>query len=138
MLSIHLMAMLGEEFKRMFAGDLPFVWNEARRELLITRRISRNEKVIIEAECERTEQELLLDRYCKQWLQGWAMAEAKETLGLIRSKYTSGTPGPAGTITLNGETLLAEARQDFTELKESLLNYEAQNAEHGNLSFALF
>lgn len=138
MLSIHLMAQLSEEFKRIFAGDLPFVWNEAKRELFITRRVSRTEKIIIEAECERTEQELLLDRYCKQWLQGWALAECKETLGLMRSKYSSGTPGPAGTITLNGETLLAEARQDFTELKEALLNYEAQNAEHGNLSFAFF
>lgn len=138
MLSIHLMAQLSEEFKRIFAGDLPFIWDEASRELTITRRISRTERVLLEAECERTEQELLLDRYCKQWLQGWALAECKETLGLIRSKYTSGTPGPAGTITLNGDTLLAEARQDFTELREQLLNYEAQNAEHGNLSFAFF
>lgn len=138
LLSLHLMSALSEEFRRIFAADLPFTWNEARRELTIHRRIHRPEKVILEVELERTEQELLLDRYCKQWLQGWALAECKETLGLIRSKYSSGTPGPAGTITLNGETLLAEARQDFTELREQLLNYEAQNAEHGNLAFWLF
>lgn len=136
-LSIHLLHSLSEEFQRIFAGDMPFTWNEARRELVIHRRISRNEKVVIEAELERSEQELLLDRWCKQFLQNWALAECKEYLGLIRSKYSSGTPGAAGTITLNGETLLAEARQDFTELKQALLDYEYQNAEHGNVSFLM-
>lgn len=136
-LSIHLMHSLSEEFRRIFAGDMPFVWNEARRELQIARRISRNEKVVLEVELERPEQELLLDRWCKQWLQGWAMAECKEILGLIRSKYSSGTPGPAGTITLNGETLLSEARQDFTDLRQQLFDYEVQNSEHGNVSFLL-
>ena len=136
-LSIHLLHTLSEEFSRIFAGDMMFTWNEARRELSVHRRISRNEKVVLEVELERSEQELLQDRWCKQFLQNWALAECKEYLGMIRSKYTSGTPGAAGTITLNGDTLLAEARQDFTELKEALLNYEYQNAEHGNVAFLM-
>ena len=137
LLSVHLVHSWSEEFQRLFAGDIPFVWNEARRELTLKRAIRMDERVVLEVELERTEQELLLDRWCKQFLQNWALAECKEYLGLIRSKYTSGTPGAAGTITLNGETLLAEARQDFTELKEALLNYEYQNAEHGNVSFLM-
>jgi hypothetical protein len=135
LLSVHLVHAWSEEFQRIFAGDIPFVWNEARRELTLKRAIRNNERVVLEVELERSEQELLSDRWCKQFLQNWALAECKEYLGLIRSKYSSGTPGAAGTITLNGETLLAEARQDFTELKEALLNYEYQNAEHGNVSF---
>lgn len=137
LLDTHLIHGWTEEFNRLFAGDIPFVWNEARRELFLKRAIRTNEKVILEVELERPEQELLLDRWCKQWLQAWAIAECKETLGLIRTKFSSGTPGPAGTITLNGDTLLAEARQDFTELREQLFNYEAQNAEHGNVAFLL-
>ena len=43
---------------------------------------------------------------------------------IIRSKFSSGLPGPAGTITLNGELLIAEARQDQAELKQGLLDYE--------------
>jgi hypothetical protein len=136
LLSIHLVHSLSEEFQKVFAGDFTFTWNEARRELYVTRRIPENEKVVIEATIERTEQELLLDRWCKQWLQGWAMAECKEILGLIRSKYTSGTPGPAGTITLNGDQLLSEARLDFTDLREQILNYESgELASVGNVSF---
>ena len=125
---------LSEEFQRIFAGEMTFLWNEARRELMITRRVARNEKVILEVDLERTEQELLLDRYCKQFIQQYATATVKEMLGLLRSKYSSGTPGPAGTITLNGDTLIAEARQDFAELKEALLNWEYQSAAMGNVS----
>lgn len=137
LLSVHLVHSWSEEFQRIFAGDIPFVWNEARRELTLKRAIRMDERVVLEVELERTEQELLLDRWCKQFLQNWAIAECKEMLGMIRSKYSSGTPGAGGTITLNGETLLAEARQDFTELKEALLNYEYQNAEHGNVSLLI-
>lgn len=133
-LSIHLMHSLSEEFQRIFAGEFTFLWNEARRELMLTRRVARNEKVVLEVDLERTEQELLLDRYCKQFIQQYATATVKEMLGLLRSKYSSGTPGPNGSITLNGDTLIAEARQDFAELKEALLNWEYQSAGMGNVS----
>ena len=135
LLSVHLVHAWSEEYTKIFAGDIPFTWNEARRELVLSRAIRSPEKVVLEVHLERSEQELLLDRWCKQFLQNWALAECKEYLGMIRSKYSSGTPGPAGTITLNGDTMLAEARQDFTELKQALLDYEYQNAEHGNVSF---
>lgn len=137
LLSVHLVHAWSEEYQKIFAGDIPFNWNEARRELTLLRAIRSPEKVVLEVEMERSEQELLGDRWCKQFLQNWALAECNYYLGLIRSKYTSGTPGAAGTITLNGDTLLAEARQDMTELKEALLNYEYQNAEHGNVSFLM-
>lgn len=136
-LSIHLVHGLSEDFQRIFAGDLTFTWDEPSRELFITRRIVRNEKVIIEAYCERSEQELILDRYAKQFIQNWALAECKEQLGLIRSKYSSGTPGAQGPINLNGELLISEARQDMTELREQLLNneYGGGGVGHGNVSF---
>jgi hypothetical protein len=137
-LSIHLVHGLSEDFQRLFAGDMTFSWDEASRELFIARKIARNEKVIIEAFMERTEQELLLDRWCRQFLQGWALAECKMYLGLIRSKFSSGTPGANGPINLNGELLVSEARQDMTELREQLLNYEFGGlAGSGNVSFLI-
>jgi hypothetical protein len=137
-LSIHLLHNLSEEFERIFAGDMTFLWNEASRELLITRKVARNEKVIFQCHMERTEQELLVDRYCKQFLQNWALAECKMMLGLQRSKFSSGTPGPSGAISLNGEMLISEARQDMTELKEELLNMEYGGlVGQGNASFLI-
>lgn len=135
-LSIHMVHALSEDFQRIFAGDMTFLWDEPTRELFITRRVGRNEKVIMEVTMERSEQELLLDRYCKQFLQNWALAECKEQLGMIRSKYSSGTPGANGSITLNGEMLISEARQDMTELREQLLNNEYGGyIGKGNVSF---
>lgn len=137
LLSVHLMANLQEEMNRIFAGEYIYTWSEARREMHITRRVAQHEKVVIEVFLEKTEQEIMLDRFAKQFIQGWAIAECKEMLGLIRSKYTSGTPGPSGNITLNGDTLLTEARTDFTEWKQALLDWEHSSAESGNISFLM-
>lgn len=135
-LSMHLLTSLSEEFQRLFAGDYTFVWDEPSRELLLTRRIPREEKVILECTLERTEQEILVDRWAKQFIQNWALAECKMQLGLIRSRFSSGTPGAAGTITQNGELLVSEARQDMTELKEEILNFEyGGHVNQGNVSF---
>jgi len=112
--AIHLSHQLSEVFERIFAGNLMFTWDEASRQLFIHRRMRfGEERVVLEVVMERTEQELMLDRWCKQWIQGWAHAEIKQMLGNIRSKYASGLPGPTGGLSLNGETLLSEARQDF-------------------------
>lgn len=137
-LSTHLVAAYGEELKRMFAGDMMFQWDEASHELYITRAVRGYETVVIEAMLERSEQELLLDRWCKQYIQNWALAELKMNLGLIRSKFASGLPGASGSINLNGELLISEARQDMAELKEELLNYEyGGQVGHGNVSFLI-
>ncbi len=139
LLSIHMVHALSEDFNRIFAGDMMFQWDEPTRELFLTRKVARNEKVILEVTLERSEQELLLDRYCKQYLQNWALAECKEMLGMIRSKFSSGTPGANGAITLNGEMLISEARQDMTELREQLMNNEfgGGGIGHGNVSFLI-
>ncbi|WP_407308179.1 hypothetical protein [Acinetobacter sp.] len=137
-LTAHLLSSYGEEISRIFAGELMFMWDEPSHELLILRGVHANEVVLVEAMLERTEQEILTDRWCQQYIQNWALAELKMMLGLIRSKFASGTPGPGGTITLNGELLIAEARQDMTELKEELLNYEYGGlVSMGNCSFLI-
>jgi hypothetical protein len=138
LLSTHLLSGLNEDLERILAGNLTFVWNEATREITFTRKIATSEKVLIEAMCERQEQEILVDRWCKQYIQNWALAETKMILGLIRSKFSSGTPGASGPINLNGELLIAEARQDMTELKQALLDYEyGGHYGSGNVSFLI-
>ena len=137
-LSYHLAASHSEDLRRLFAGDMTFLWDEPSRELTLLRKVYNSEKVILECMMERTEQELMVDRWARQFIQNWALAEAKMQLGMIRSKFSSGTPGAAGTISLNGELLVSEARQDMTELKEEILNYEyGGHIGHGNVSFLI-
>lgn len=138
LVSIHMAAQMQEEFQRMFAGDVTFSWNENRRELMLLRRLSSDERILLECVMERTEQDLLQDRYMKQWLQGWAMAECLETLGYIRSKFAS-LPGAGGGISLNGSELTSQAEQMFTELRRQINDYEIGNQAgvHGNSAFLI-
>jgi hypothetical protein len=136
-LSIHLMNQLSETYEKIFAGNLMFTWDEAARQMTILRRINQaEERVVLEVVMERTEQELLLDRWAKQWLQGWAQAELWEMLGEIRTKYGN-LPGPNGGITLNGDSLLARAETQFQELLRQITDYEVGNGgvNFGNTAF---
>jgi hypothetical protein len=59
----------------------------------------------------------------KQWIYKYALGLAKELLGLIRNKYST-VPIPGAEVTLNGTDLIAQGREDktnlLTELKELL------------------
>ena len=60
-----------------------------------------------------------------RWLiQEWAIAEAKIMLGRIRGKYSSGLPSAGGDRTLDGEALIAEAREDKRELEAKVLDFQ--------------
>ena len=55
----------------------------------------------------------------KQWIRRFALALAKETLGQIRSKFGQ-IPIPGNNVTLNGDKLISEAREDQKSLREEL------------------
>lgn len=128
-LSIHLMASLAEDYNMIFAGDLSYNWIENTRELHIFKNINKEEKVVLECSLERTEQDLLTDRWMKQWIQHWAHAECLEQLGTIRSKYGN-LPGAGGGITLNGSELLAQAETMFQEALRQIQDFEVGNGGH--------
>jgi hypothetical protein len=138
-ISIHLMNQLSETYEKIFAGNLTFVWDEPSRQLTILRRINvEEERVVLEVAMERSEQELLYDRWCKQWLQAWAQSEAMEMLGEIRSKYGT-LPGPNGGITLNGPELLSRSAELQTELLRQIADFEVGNGgvNFGNAAFLI-
>ena len=56
-----------------------------------------------------------------QAMQEGAMSYAKEILGRIRSHYKN-PPGPNGGIQMDGDTLLAEAKEERQKWKDELLN----------------
>lgn len=55
----------------------------------------------------------------KQWIRRYALAISKEILGQIRSKF-SVVPIPGENITLNGDALLNQAKDEQDKLKEEL------------------
>lgn len=55
----------------------------------------------------------------KQWIRRYALAICKEMLGQIRSKF-SVVPIPGESVTLNGNELLSQAKEEQASLKEEL------------------
>jgi hypothetical protein len=58
----------------------------------------------------------------RQWIRKMTLALAKELLGIIRSKYAS-MPLPNGEVTLDGEGLKAEGREEKANLSEELKEF---------------
>ncbi len=56
----------------------------------------------------------------KKWIQNYAFEIVKETLGRIRSKFNT-LPIPNAEITLDGQTLVSDAKEERTKLREQLL-----------------
>ena len=55
----------------------------------------------------------------KQWIRRFALSLSKETLGNIRSKFTT-IPIPGDSITLDGPALLSQAQNEQEKLREEL------------------
>jgi hypothetical protein len=55
----------------------------------------------------------------RQWIRRYTLALAKELLGIVRSKYSS-MPIPNGEVSLDGEALKAEGREEKNMLVEEL------------------
>jgi len=55
----------------------------------------------------------------KQWIRRFALAICKEMLGQVRSKFAQ-IPIPGDNVTLNGDKLLTEGKEEQKELREEL------------------
>tara|TARA_B100000035_G_scaffold315416_1_gene335957 strand:+ start:2631 stop:3926 length:1296 start_codon:yes stop_codon:yes gene_type:complete len=55
----------------------------------------------------------------KQWIRRFALALSKEMLGQIRSKFAN-IPIPGESVTLNGDSLISQAREEQNSLREEL------------------
>ena len=58
----------------------------------------------------------------KQWIRKYTLALAKELLGIIRSKYAA-LPLPNGEVSMDGEALKSEGREEKANLLEELSEF---------------
>jgi len=58
----------------------------------------------------------------RQWIRKYALSISKELLGIIRSKYAS-MPLPNGEVTMDGESLKAEGREEKQLLMEEIKEF---------------
>lgn len=108
---------------RMFGGYVIYTFNPVTKELRIVRDPKGSgEKVLIWADIQRPELELLQDPGAGVWIGDWTLAQLKSILGEAREKFAS-IAGPAGGTTLNGTALKAEAKAAQDQLIEDLRRY---------------
>lgn len=127
-LTYHLLASYQSVVAKMFASELQFQWSERTRVLAIQRKIARQERILVDAVLERTEQDLFTDRITKNWVENWALTEAKIMLGEMRGKYST-LPGAGGSISLNADGLKAEAVAMQSILKQEIDDFVANDVE---------
>lgn len=117
LLSFHLMGEYTSLMERLFATRITFNWNEQQRTLQMYQRFSEPEPmVLIEAASERTEQDIMSDRYARTWIRNYASAVCRLMLAEIRGKFST-LPGAGGSVSLNS----ADLRQTANEIIERCL-----------------
>ena len=60
-----------------------------------------------------------INSMCRQWIRQYTLASSKETLGLIRSKFST-VPIPGSDLSMNGSELISQGREDKSKLIEGL------------------
>lgn len=107
----------------MFGGYINFTWNRVTKKLTVIRKIADDgEAVLLWLYNYKPDQVLYADHMVFPWLQDYALAIAKYTLGEAREKFQT-IAGPQGGTQLNGAQLKTEANEMLLKLEEDLKNY---------------
>ena len=108
---------------RMFGGFVIYTFNPVTKELKIVRDPkATGEQVLIWADLQRPDSELLQDPGAGVWIGDWTLSVLKATLGEAREKFGT-IVGPGGGTTLNGAQLKAESSAMQTQLLDELKRY---------------
>lgn len=108
---------------RMFGGYLTYTFNPVSKLLKITRDFKgTGERILIWADVQRPELELLQDPYAGVWIADYIIATLKGIIGEAREKFGS-IAGPGGGTTLNGTAMKAESAKAQEALMLELKNY---------------
>jgi hypothetical protein len=118
----ELFAQYRETLNRVAATDIQFIWNPNTHKIKLLRKMRADEIVLLHVYLERPDDQLLTDPYLKSWMRDYALAYCKKMIGEARSKFAT-LPGAQGGVSLNGETMKADAMTDIDKLETELKLY---------------
>ena len=108
---------------RMFGGFLTYTFNPVTKVLRITRDFKgTGERILIWADIQRPEVELLQDPGAGVWIGDYTLAVLKGIIGEAREKFGT-IAGPGGGTSLNGAAMKAESKEAQAELLDQLKRY---------------
>jgi hypothetical protein len=115
---------------KMLGRELLYTWTPSSKRLLLHRKITGEETIMVHVYNQQPEEVLLGDVYARPWLSQYAIAQSKLMLGEARSLYGS-LAGPQGGITLNGDALKSEAQVEIEKLDQELKEGVGQRMGYG-------
>lgn len=108
---------------RMFGGYVIYTFNPVTKEIKLVRDPKgTGEQILIWADIQRPEQELLQDVYAGVWIGDFTLATLKLIIGEAREKFAS-IAGPSGGTSLNGAALKADGQKQQEQLIDELKRY---------------
>ena len=108
---------------RMFGGYIIYTFNPVTKEIKLVRNFKgTGEQILIWADIQRPEAEILLDPGAGVWVTDFTMATLKITLGEAREKFGT-IVGPGGGTSLNGQALKSEGLAMQEKLIDELKRY---------------
>lgn len=109
---------------RMFGGYVIYTFNPVTKVLKLVRDPKGSgERILIWADVQRPESELIQDPGAGIWLTDFIYAQLKMIIGEAREKFAS-IAGPGGGTSLNGSTMKTEAKAEMERLLEDLKRYQ--------------
>lgn len=109
---------------RMFGGYLTYTFNPVTKVLKITRDFKGSgERILIWADVQRPEVELIQDPYSGVWIGDYTLAVLKGIIGEAREKFST-IAGPGGGTSLNGAAMKTESKADQDRLIDDLRRYQ--------------
>ncbi len=108
---------------RMFGRDTLFLWEPVSKKLTVQRRFGADEHVLVHVYNSRPEAVLFQDPYSKIWLRDWATAVCKQIMGEARSLFAGGLGGPQGGVSLNGDQMKSDAKEEMERLEDEIKNF---------------
>lgn len=106
--------------KRLLSAERAWDYDRARRKLIVSPAPASGERVMV-FYLASTIALSYLKGYEQQLLLDYALAQAMETLGYIRTKFAE-IPTASGSTTMNGDTLLSNAQQLIDKCEEKARN----------------
>jgi hypothetical protein len=111
-----------EVVRRLFGGHLNFKFVTETKKLILMRRPRAIENTLLRVYMEKPVDTLITQRYSRPWIRDYALAQSKMMLGEARSKFAS-LPGAQGNVSMNGDTLKAEAQASIEKLERDIETY---------------
>lgn len=108
---------------RMFGGYVNYTFNPVTKLLKVVRDFKGSgERILIWADIQRPELELLQDPGAGVWIGDYILAVLKGIIGEAREKFSS-IAGPGGGTSLNGTAMKSESKAEMERLIMELKNY---------------